>query len=452
MRLFGTSGIRGVVGKLLTPGFCEEIGRSLGTTLPPGSRVCIATDTRLSREIIRDSVTTGLLSSGVNVTHVGILPTPALAFLTQALNFDTGLMITASHNPPEYNGIKMFNQDTIGYSISQEDKIEAAFHQKSFRTGKGELQVDEKAGGIYIKRLLEEFLTTGFETDLKIVVDPGNGAASSFASDIFSELGLNILPVNDKPDGSFPGRPSEPTGDTLKGTMEFLREQDADIAVCFDGDADRVVFCDREGFLGFNEMVAFISRLEARKSGKKKVAATIEVGKLLDLALEDVGAEVVRGKVGDVYLAHLVREHDAAIGVEDVGVYIMPEMGCYPESMFASLTLLSQISSPVEIRDFIRSMPQFYPGKMKVHCPNEFKESAMEEVKKRSASLRPREVNFLDGIRLDFDDSWMLIRASGTEPAIRVMTESTSEPQTQMLVNEGIRLVEEVMRDYGLDC
>ncbi len=445
MRLFGTSGIRGVVGELLTPEFCRDVGLALGTTLASGSKVCIATDTRLSREQVRDDVTAGLLAAGVDVTHFGILPTPALAFLTREMNFDTGLMITASHNPPEYNGIKVFYRDTIGYSIAQEDEVEAVFHRKNFRKGQGILRTDEAAGDIYFKRLLDEFSGVDFNKNLKIVVDPGNGAASGFAGKLFTELGLDVVPVNDEPDGNFPGRPSEPTGETLKSTVEFLRENDADIAVCFDGDADRVVFCDKEGFLGFNEMVAFISRLAVLKSGKTKVAATIEVGKLMDLALEDLGAEVVRGKVGDVYLAHLVRESDAAMGVEDVGVYVVPEMGCYPESMVAPLTLLSHIKSPAEIRDFFKGFPQFSSGKRKVRCPNELKESVMETVKQKADSLRPKQINPLDGVRLDFEDSWMLIRASGTEPVIRVMTESTNPSRAEELADAGVRLVEEAV-------
>ncbi|NQT72993.1 MAG: hypothetical protein HQ553_09525 [Chloroflexi bacterium] len=449
MRLFGTSGIRGVVGELLTPDFCQDIGKALGATLSEGSRVCISTDTRLSRETVRDAVTTGLVSAGIDVTHLGILPTPALAFLTREMEFDVGLMITASHNPPEYNGIKVFNRDTIGYSIAQEDEIEAVYRRKDFRARKGTLHTDNSAKEKYITRLLEMFSNTNLNRGMKIVVDPGNGAASGFASNLFSQLGLNIIPVNDEPDGNFPGRPSEPTGKTLKGTVDFLKEKDADLAICFDGDADRVVFCDREGFLGFTEMVTFISWLAVKNSGKKKVAATIEVGELMDLALKDVGAEVVRGKVGDVYLAHLVRESDAAIGVEDVGVYIMPEMGCYPESMVAPLTLLSSISSPAEIREFFEKFPRFSLGKEKVGCPNELKESAMELIGRRAPSLNPNEINPLDGVRLDFDDSWMLIRASGTEPIIRVMTEATSESETQKLVDEGIRLVEEVMSELA---
>jgi len=280
---------------------------------------------------------------------------------------------------------------------------------------------------------------------LKVVVDPGNGAASGFVTDLFSALGLDVVPLNNEPDGLFPGRGPEPTAETLGSTVRFLREVGGDIAICFDGDADRVVFCDQEGFLGFNQMTAFIARLIAQESGRAKVAATIEVGRLLDLALTDLGIEVVRGRVGDVYLAHLVREHDAAIGVEDVGVYIMPEMGLYPESMFAALTLLSRIISPGEIREFLRHLPRFFSRREKLRCPNKLKEATMAKITERAVIFGADEINLLDGIRLDFADAWMLIRASGTEPVIRIITESSEESRAGALLTEGVRVVEEAL-------
>jgi phosphoglucosamine mutase len=446
MRLFGTSGIRGLVGEELTPDFFRDVGRAMGTLLPPGARVCIATDTRLSRELVKGAVIAGLLSSEIDVTDLGILPTPALAYLTREMGFHSGLMITASHNPPQFNGVKIFNRDTLGYSISQEDEIERIYNQQDFRTGtSGTLHHDKGAKRKYFDHLLEMFSGRDFRRGLKVVVDPGNGAASGFASELFSSLGLDVIPLNDEPDGLFPGRGAEPTGESLQDTVRFLREKEADIAICFDGDADRVVFCDQAGFLGFTEMAAFITRLIARESGKRKVAATIEVGMLLDLVLEDLGVEVVRGKVGDVHLAHLVREHDAAIGVEDVGVYIMPEMGLYPESILAALTLLSRITSPGEIREFIRYMPRFFSRRKKVSCPNELKETTMAKIKERTVTFGADEINLLDGIRLDFEDAWMLIRASGTEPVIRIIAESTRESRAEALLAEGVRVVEEAL-------
>jgi phosphoglucosamine mutase len=250
-----------------------------------------------------------------------------------------------------------------------------------------------------------------------------------------------VLPVNDEPDGSFPGRSPEPKEDTLQGTIDFLRQHDADLAICFDGDADRVVFCDKEGFLGFNEPIAFMSRLAVKKTGKKKVATTVETGTLLDLAVKDLGAEVVRGRVGDVPVAHLAQQLDAALGVEQVGVYIMPEVGYYPDSIFASLFLLSQLRDAGEIRQSFRGIPRLFFEKAKVSCPNELKEPVMARVKEKADIFAPDEINDLDGLRLQFADSWMLIRPSGTEPVIRVIAESMSEKQTGELTSKGEELV-----------
>ena len=304
-KLFGTSGIRGVVNQDLSPDFCRQVALAMGTILPPASTVCIATDTRISRDVIKEAVTAGLLACGINMVDLGILPTPALALLTRESGFAAGIMVTASHNPPEFNGIKLFTEHSLGYSQAQEAKIEKLFFGKQFRQGeRGRLEQGHGMKERYFSFIKDRFSRPGFNRRLKIVVDPGNGAASGFASDIFVQMGLDVIPVNDEPDGLFPGRNPEPKEDTLRGTVDFLRQHNADLAVCFDGDADRVVFCDKEGFLGFNEPIAFISRLIVNKTGRKKIATTVEAGNLLDLAVKDLGAEVVRGRVGDIAVAH----------------------------------------------------------------------------------------------------------------------------------------------------
>jgi phosphomannomutase len=471
-RLFGTSGIRGVVNQDLSPDFCRRVALAMGTTLPQSSRVCIATDTRISRDVIKDAITTGLLSCGVNVVDLGILPTPALALLTRELGFAAGIMVTASHNPPEFNGVKLFTENSSGYSQGQEAEIEKIFSGKQFRQGKrGTLEPAQDMKQRYLSFIKGKLSLTGFKREpgvgggceddggfhegklalpgsnshLKVVIDPGNGAASRFASDIFVQMGLNVIPVNDEPDGLFPGRSPEPREDTLQGTVDFLRQHNADLAVCFDGDADRVVFCDKEGFLGFNEPIAFVSRLAVKKTGKKKVATTVETGTLLDLAVKDLGVEVVRGRVGDVPVAHLAQQIDAALGVEQVGVYIMPEVGYYPDSIFASLFLVSQLSDAGEIRQFFQGIPRLFFEKAKVSCPNELKESVMAGVKGKAHLFAADEINTLDGLRLQFADSWMLIRPSGTEPVIRVISESMSQRQTDELIGKGVTLVQRLV-------
>jgi len=442
-RLFGTSGIRGVVNQDLSPDFCLRVGLAIGTTLPPASRVCIATDTRISRDVIKEAVTAGLLSCSINVADLGILPTPALALLTRESGFAAGIMVTASHNPPEFNGIKLFTENSLGYSQAQEAEIEKVYFEQKFRQGKrGTLEQAQDMKQRYLSFIKGKLSLPGFSHQLKVVVDPGNGAASKFASDILIQMGLDVIPVNDEPDGLFPGRSPEPKADTLQGTIHFLRQNNADLAICFDGDADRVVFCDKEGFLGFNEPIAFISRLAVKRTGKKKIATTVETGSLLDLAVKDLEAEVVRGRVGDVAVAHLVQELDAALGVEQVGVYIIPEAGYYPDSIFASLILLSQLSDAGEIKQFFQGIPKLFFEKASVPCPEELKELVMAQVKEKTHLFAPDGINTLDGLRLEFPDSWMLIRASGTEPIIRVIAESTSQTQTDELISKGKKLAQ----------
>lgn len=387
-----------------------------------------------------------MLSCGIDVVDLGILPTPALALLTREIGFATGIMVTASHNPPEFNGIKLFARDSSGYSEPQEAEIERIYFEQRFRSGKkGTLKQEHHLKSRYVSFIQARLQQSTLNRRLKVVVDPGNGAASKLATNILIQMGIHVLPINDEPDGHFPGRSPEPKQDTLQGTLDFLRQNNADLAFCFDGDADRVVFCDREGFLGFNEPIAFISRLAVSQTGKRKIATTVETGTLLDMAVKDLGAEVVRGRVGDVAAASLARQLDAALGVEQVGVYIFPELGYYPDSIFASLFLLAHLNDAGEIRRFFQSIPGLSFDQTKIPCPNELKGPVMEQVQKRAHLFSPVKINTLDGVRMEFPDSWILIRASGTEPVIRVICEAPSQKQTGELMRRGKALVQSLV-------
>jgi len=439
-----------VVNQDLTPELCKNVGRALGTLLPSGAAVCLGTDSRLSRELIKSAVTEGLTETGINVAQPGIVPTPALALLTREVGFHAGVMITASHNPPEFNGIKLFNSDAIGYSRAQEEQVEQVYYSGQFRAAKmGAVEQIPLMKDKYFAFIRKITAGWNFNYGLKLMVDAGNGAAAGFASELFRQLGFTVIPVNDVPDGRFPGHSPEPKEDTLRETIKFLKQKNADLAVCFDGDADRVVFCDRQGFIGFNEMIAFISRIAMQASGKLTVATTVETGMLLDLAVKDLGGRVIRGRVGDVYAAHLARDNDAALGVESVGVYILPQAGFYPDSMFATLTLLGSIRQAEDIRSFLSTLPPLHFYKDKLACPNENKAAAMELVNKQAASLKASHLNNLDGLRFEFSEGWMLIRASGTEPAIRVLAESSSPTFARSLLNRGLVIVQEAVKEAG---
>jgi phosphoglucosamine mutase len=363
------------------------------------------------------------------------------------MSFDAGVMITASHNPPEFNGIKLFNNDSIGYSRAQEEEVEEIYYSGSFRTGPaGAVEQLPRMKDRYIEFIKALVSGWDFNFGLKLLVDPGNGAASGIASDIFRQLGFSVVTINDTPDGRFPGRSPEPKEDTLQETIKFLRQKNADLAICFDGDADRVVFCDQKGFIGFNEMIAFISRSAIKSSGKQIVATTVESGILLDLAIKDLGGKVIRGRVGDVYAARLARDNDAALGVESVGVYILPPAGYYPDSIFAALTLLGSIIQVNDIRSFLATLPPLFFLKEKMPCTNERKMEVMARVRQQADKLSATSLNDLDGLRFEFAEGWLLVRASGTEPAIRVLAEAGSQQYARSLLNMGLAALKDAAK------
>jgi phosphoglucosamine mutase len=274
------------------------------------------------------------------------------------------------------------------------------------------------------------------------VADPGNGASAGLAATIFEKANLEVLPINNEPNGLFPGRGAEPKAETLGKTIGYLRKTGADIAVCFDGDADRVVFCDKKGFIGYNEAIAFISRLKILRSRKKKVVTTVETGRLLDLSVKDVSGIVVRTKVGDVNVAYATRKEDAAIGVEPAGHYIMPEMGYYPDSIYSSLFLLSGIEEVGEIREFFGGMPPLRYETHSIGVRDYLKDNVMNILRKKYIThLSLRKINTLDGLRLEFEDSWMLIRPSGTEPLIRITVEAEDRGAAENVMSKGIEVV-----------
>ena len=424
--LFGSSGIR----RKMTDDsfkFFEKISKAIGTYFPNGSNICIACDTRLSGEKLKGVVKNALVSCGINVIDLGVLPTTLLAFSSSRF-FDGGVMITASHNPKEYNGIKVFNSNGLGFTKDEQKKVEEIFKLEKFRNGKGEASYKRDVIEYYENELKKVIAKEKIpiRTDLRILLDPANGAMSGVALKILKDIGMNVEAINNTPDGNFPNHQPEPKEETLKKTIELSK--DYDFSACFDGDGDRVVFCDGK-FYGYNEGITAVSKFY----GANKVVTTVETGELIDDYIKDV----IRVPVGDVNVAEGVLKNGADIGVEQVGHYIFPDIGPFPDTIFPIIIFASKF----EYRKFNE---KFYYTKYSIEVKNKY-----EVMKKLNpnlfSKLNPEKIIDIDGFRLEWKDSWSLVRPSGTEPLIRIIVESKSESKKELILEELKKIVGSVI-------
>ena len=267
-KLFGTSGIRSVANKDLIPEMAVQIGLTISEATESG-KIVIAFDTRTSSLMIEHSLIAGLLSGGSSVYRLGLLPTPVLAFLTKELHANTGLMITASHNPPEYNGIKLFNQNTMAYGEEQQNLIERTMRRKCFKRTSwqdiGTVQTTDHVNVYFrmIKNSIKLF------RNWKVVVDPGCGATSKVAPHIFRVIGCTVTSINSQPNGFFPGRSPEPHSESLQKLSSVVKKMKADIGIAYDGDGDRMAVIDENGmFVPFNQILtAYASHISKKERG-----------------------------------------------------------------------------------------------------------------------------------------------------------------------------------------
>lgn len=342
----------------------------------------------------------GTASFGGPYTRWGTLPTPALAYLTKQLGVDAGIMVRTSHNPPELMGLKLFRPDGIVYNREQEKDIEQMYFSRDFRTDPGSIRHAFELQKSYFDCIQQIPGANIFSKRFRVVIDPGNGVASKYASELFSNLGLEVFPVNDTPYGSFPGRSPEPREDTLLGTYELFKKNRTNLAISFDGDADRVVSIDKDGFIDFDEAIIFIASFAVKSSGKNRATATVEMGRLIELGLQSLGVKIARGTVGEMPVACLTRSIDGAIGVEPIGVYIMPEAGFYPNSFLAALTLLKNVEDISEGPDFFSDIPKLHSRQTKIPCSNETKFTIMQKVIDNASTFGSGVLNMIDGLRL----------------------------------------------------
>ena len=450
-KLFGTSGIRGIANREVTSELALRVGLALATYVENGSFL-VARDTRVSGEMIENALTAGILAGGANANKIGIAPTPALAFLTKKHSLNAGVMITASHNPPEYNGIKIFNSDSTGFNEKQQEEIEKIIEHENFRLAEwnkiGKC-VDVK---YWIKDYIHQILgNLSFKKSWFVVVDPGCGATSTVAPFIFRELGCKVRALNAQPDGFFPARSPLPDKESLKPLGSVVRELKADIGIAYDGDGDRVVFMDENGnFVSLDHSLALYAAYVIERNRGGTVVTHVEASMCVEDTVEKLSGKVLRTKVGDVSIANAMKNCGAVFGGEPCGAWIHPEHHFCPDGILSSVLFLKMLDEKdAKLSELISQVPSYPILREKVECPNNFKETVMRKVESKIAEVFPdfKDKIIVDGVRLSLSDGWVLIRPSGTEPIIRITAEARDYTVADEIMQKTLVFVNRLVRE-----
>ncbi len=448
MRLFGSSGIRGVANIDITPLLAQRVGMAIASQFEGGA-VLVGRDTRLSGEMLEAALTSGVVSCGLVAGTLGVVPTPVVAWLTKEMEAEAGVSISASHNPPQYNGLKIFDSTGMAYNEEQQERLEALIEAGEFvrpawnRLGRVEA-VD--AGRLYVDAVTRDTMMT---SRWKVVCDLFNGATCTVAPEFFVELGVDATLINAQPDGRFPAGDPEPNEHSLARLGRMVESTGANIGFGFDGDGDRMMAVDERGNIpGPDRVLAAYARHVVERRGGGIVVTHVGASMCVDEAVEEAGGNVLRTKVGDVHITQAVAESEAVFGGEPVGAWVHPDIHMCPDGLLSALKLMAALETEGKtLSELLSGIPKYPTLRTKVECPDLNKGKTMESVSSAYFGEfgEVEEVSTLDGVRLRIEDGWVLIRPSGTEPIIRITVEARSEGKAEELLAASRRFVEKVL-------
>ncbi len=443
-RLFGTFGVRRIANQELTPEFASKLAAAYGTLV--NGTVAVGGDPRTSTEMIKHSVIAGLLSSGCNVIDLGILPTPAVQFAVRNY-YDGGIMITASHNPPKYNGLKFVDSDGIGIPEEMEIKIEDMFfNENPDRVSWNEI------GEIFANSgIINEYVENVFNrvdrdviknANLKVIVDCGSGAACFTTPYLLRKLGCEVTTMNCQPDGFFPGRNPEPTEENLEELREVVKATDADLGIAHDGDADRTICIDEKGDFVFGDKTfALVEKDMLIENGGGIIVTTVATSAAIYDIADEYGGEVIATRVGDLLVARELKDRNGLFGGEENGGLIFPDFVYGRDAALSTAKIVEIIAKEGKpLSELIDGLPKYCSAKMKVECPDNLKKDVMKKIVDATCEY---EVDTKDGVKILTDEGWVIIRPSGTEPIFRCFSEAENEDDANKMAEWGISLVKE---------
>ena len=455
-RLFGTNGVRGIYGRELTLPLVIDLTYSLATYFKTGP-IVVGFDGRNSSPILSNIVSAVLNSGGLDVMMAGQMPTPCLQFAAKTKNFRGGIMITASHNPPEYNGIKPCAEDGVEISREDELKVEEIFYNRQFskidQTNK--TFADQNIVNEYMEKVLSLIDVEKIKSkSFKVVMDLGNGVQTMVAPYLLEKLGCEVFTLNSNIDGDFPGRGPEPTVDNLTSLSNMVRDLHADFGVAYDGDGDRSLFCDEKGIIhpGDKTAAVLVKYLINGKHNGAEIICPLNTTLNVQLVADEGNSNIVYTKVGSVEVSREMIKRNALIGLEENGGFMYGKLNQVRDGamttglvldMLANFSTINKSSNPFsEIIGSLKKIAQF---KTKFKCSS--KEVANKIVTKCLEHGSPKKIEKLDGAKIWIDDeSWIMVRPSGTEPLVRMYGESISQTLLDSKVREYTRIIESVLQ------
>ncbi|WP_311170367.1 phosphoglucosamine mutase [Halobellus ordinarius] len=442
MKLFGSSGTRGVVGDGLTPEFVLRIAKGAGTVWD-ADRIAVARDTRTSGEMLSNAAASGLASVGVDVDRLGPAPTPS-AVRYAGETEQPALVITASHNPAEYNGVKLVGADGIELGIDDLETIENHVLEERFATaawdGVGDVREVGSANREYVADLLDSVDREAIaDADLTVALDPGGGAGALTSPQFFRKLGCDVVTVNATPDGHFPGRQPEPTEEHLDDLRALVTAAAADVGIAHDGDADRAVFVDETGaFVPGESSLAALAAAEL-DAGDTAVAAVNVSQRLVDVCTE-AGATLELTPIGSTNIITRIRQLRAEgthvpIAGEGNGGIFYPGYRLVRDGAFVGAKFLELVAER-PVSELVAPYSAYENVRINLPYETDAELDAMLDTAAEYAASADAEPDTTDGYRLDYGDAWVLVRPSGTEPKVRVYAEARDADRARTLAEE----------------
>ena len=444
-RLFGTFGVRRTANDVLTPEFASRLAASYGSLVQ--GTVAIGGDTRTSTPMLKHAITAGLLSSGCDVVDLGILPTPAIQYAVRNY-YDGGIIVTASHNPPKFNGLKFVDEFGIGTPDDMEIAVEEMYFDSEPKRVSwdkiGKVYHNETIIDEYIKETLKRVDVEAIRSRrLKVVVDCGSGAGSYTAPYLLKALGCEVTTLNCQADGFFPGRDPEPIEPNLQDLIATVKDLGADIGLAHDGDADRTICIDEKGnFVLGDKTFALVEKQMLKENNGGIIVTTVATSQAIYDVAEEFGGEVIATAVGDLLVARKLKDTDGLFGGEENGGLIFPDF-IYGRDAAMTVAKLLEILAKEDrsFSELVAELPVYYQEKLKIECPDDEKEEVMSKIAEEIKTTTDFELDTTDGVKILKDDGWVIIRPSGTEPIFRCFAESDSMDKAVEMANWGIGLI-----------